>query len=113
MDDEQDDLEQGEKELPEVFLTESGPCVVCGKAGCQQGCFRCGKPVCMNGQDYQADSSCGSWLLDWWSNGAMESTDGNEFWCNGCLEEGYGKPEQEPVHDFLEGLVQTFLDENW
>jgi hypothetical protein len=47
----------------------------------------------MNADNYMNDSTCGGWIMDWWSNGAMDPDDGNEFWCKMCLEAEYGKPE--------------------
>jgi hypothetical protein len=85
--DEEDLREDDPQALPEARLDTPGPCCICGKPDCTHACFLCGKPVCMDTQNYQADSSCGSWIMDWWSNGADDPDDGNEFWCNSCLEE--------------------------
>lgn len=74
-------------ELPVALLDEPGPCCMCGKVGQPHACFHCGKPVCMNTEDYQADSTCGRWVLDWWHTAAFDPDDGNEFWCQACLEE--------------------------
>jgi hypothetical protein len=79
-----EDLEP--RELPEVKLSESGPCCVCGTPNCTNACFCCGEPVCMDPTDYQGDSACGGWILDWWHNSAYDPDDGNEFWCRGCME---------------------------
>ncbi len=85
--DEEDMREEEPREMPEARLDAPGPCCICGKPDCTHACFLCGKPVCMDPQNYYADSSCGSWIMDWWSNGADDPDDGNEFWCNTCLEE--------------------------
>ena len=84
-----DDLEEERepRELPEVHLLESGPCCMCGKPDQQHGCFRCGRPVCIDDSNYMADSACGGWIMCWCSNGAMDPDDGNEFWCHECIEE--------------------------
>ena len=84
-----DDDAEGEQEpraMPEVHLQESGPCCVCGKPDQQYGCFRCGRPVCMDASNYMADSACGGWIMDWCSNGAFDPDEGNEFWCRECIE---------------------------
>jgi len=81
-----------QREMPEVWLSALGPCGMCGKPDQRHGCFKCGRPVCMDESNYMADSACGGWILDWWSNGAMDPDDGNEFWCQACLAEEYGKP---------------------
>jgi len=85
----EDDFEERDEEaveLPEVRLDEPAPCCVCGKVGCINACFRCGKPVCY-AQVYTEDSSCGGWILDWWTSGSTDPDDGNEFYCRLCLEE--------------------------
>jgi hypothetical protein len=38
----------------------------------------------MDESNYMADSECGGWIMDWFSNGAMDPDDGNEFWCKAC-----------------------------
>ncbi len=75
------------RELPEFLLEQPGPCCICGKPERTHGCFRCGKPVCINEQNYLRDSACGSWILDWWTVGAYDPDDGNEFWCQKCVEQ--------------------------
>lgn len=80
--------EEEPRELPEVTVA-SAPCTTCGKLEQFHGCFRCGKSVCMDEQQYMADTDCGAWILDWWSNGAMNPDDGNEYWCQACLREVY------------------------
>src|SRR5215469_1320906 len=79
--------------MPEVWLAETGPCCVCSKADQRHGCFHCGRPVCMDAGDYMNDSTCGGWIMDWWTSGAMDPDDGNEFLYKACLEAEYGKPE--------------------
>jgi hypothetical protein len=86
-DEEFEERDEEPQELPQVVLDEPGSCVVCGKLGRGYGCFRCGQPVCINADDYFADSACGGWILDWWTDGAYDPDDGNEFYCNHCLEE--------------------------
>jgi len=83
------DLEQEQepRELPSVLLDEPGPCCMCGKPDQQRGCFRCGRPICMDAANYLNDSPCGGWILDWWSTGACDPDDGNEFWCHECIAE--------------------------
>lgn len=66
-------------------LDKQGPCCVCGKPGCTNGCFSCGQPVCYNEQDYWASSTCGGWILDSWH---PEHPEGNEFYCSKCSQEG-------------------------
>ncbi len=88
-----DDIEEREdepRELPTALLDEPGRCCICHKPGRRYGCWRCGRPVCMDLTNYQADSTCGGWIMDWWSNGAMDPDDGNEFWCKDCLEKETG-----------------------
>ena len=85
-DDEGEDDERGE--LPTAYANPSGPCVVCSKADQQFACFRCGEPVCMDEDNIMNDTGCGGWIMDWWSNGAMDPDDGNEYWCKHCLERG-------------------------
>jgi hypothetical protein len=90
------EIEQEEREpqeLPVALLDEPGPCCMCGKVGQPRACFHCGKPVCMSTEDYQADSSCGGWILDWWHNAAFDPDDGNEFWCKTCIEEAAAAKE--------------------
>lgn len=84
--DEEQDVEQELQALPEAELEQPGPCCICGTPDCPHACFHCGKPVCMDLQNYQEDSSCGGWILDWWTDGADDPDDGNEFWCQDCLE---------------------------
>jgi hypothetical protein len=91
--DDYEDQEENEDErpmpdMPHVHPPE--PCSVCGKPGAIRGCMRCGQPVCIHPENYMADSTCGGWIMDWWSNGAMDPDDGNEFWCKPCLKEVYG-----------------------
>ena len=88
-DGEGDDDEPGE--LPTAFASPPGPSVVCGKANLGFACYRCGQPVCMQPTDCMEDSECGAWIMDWWSNGAMDLDDGNEFWCRRCLEKNAEK----------------------
>jgi hypothetical protein len=84
--DDDGESEQEPREMPEVHLQESGPCCMCSKPDQQYGCFRCGRPVCMDESNYMADSACGGWIMDWWSNSAFDPDDGNEFWCRECIE---------------------------
>lgn len=85
--DDEAESEPEPREMPAVFLNESGPCCMCGKPDQQRGCFRCGRPVCMDPENSMNDSGCGGWIMDWWSNGAMDPDDGNEFWCKECIAE--------------------------
>ncbi len=91
--DDDEEIEPEPRELPEVRLDEAGPCCICGKPGQQHGCFRCGRPVCMDARDYLADSTCGGWIMDWWSNGAFDPDEGNEFWCHTCIAEELASTE--------------------
>lgn len=86
----EEERKQEERALPEVWLMEKGACCMCGVPEQRHGCFRCGRPVCMQASNYLADSPCGGWILDWWSNGAYDLDNGNEFWCRTCLQEEYG-----------------------
>jgi hypothetical protein len=79
--------EREPREMQEVRLDEPGPCCMCGKPDQRHGCFRCGRPVCMDESNYLADSACGGWIMDWCSNGEFDPDDGNEFWCHACIEE--------------------------
>ena len=88
-DDEMDEREAEPRALPEVTV-DAGPCCICGKAEQVHGCFRCGRPVCMHPEQYMEDSSCGSWILDWWHDSAFDLDDGNAFWCRACLKKVYG-----------------------
>ena len=85
--DQEDNDEQPMPDMPHVHPPE--PCSVCGKPDCIRACMHCGKPVCISA-NYMADSTCGGWIMDWWSNGATDPDDGNEFWCKPCLKEVYG-----------------------
>lgn len=81
---------EAERPMPDMgHVYPPAPCVVCGKPA-SRACMRCGEPVCIHPSNYMAKSSCGNWIMDWWSNGAMDPDDGNEFWCAGCLKEEYG-----------------------
>lgn len=84
-DEDTEEREEEPHELPTITLGEPGPCSTCGKADQHYGCFRCGRPVCYNAQNYLADSTCGGWILDSWHPDAPE---GNEFYCNMCLHAG-------------------------
>lgn len=86
-----DDIDEEEREdepreMQTILLDEPGQCIICQKTDCHYGCFRCGRPVCYHPTNYQADSTCGGWIMDWWSNGAYDPDDGNEFWCTECLK---------------------------
>jgi hypothetical protein len=76
-------------ELPTVSIYPPARCCICRRPGQSLGCFRCGKPVCYNEKDYQRDSHCGGWILDWWHNSAYDYDDGNEFYCRKCLQKAY------------------------
>ncbi len=81
-----EELEESEvepSELPEAIVERPGPCVTCGKPEQQNGCFKCGLPVCYNPENYLADSDCGGWILDSWHPSAPG---GNEYWCKSCLQ---------------------------
>lgn len=94
MDYEDEDYEGEPQEMQSVTIDPPGPCTTCGKEGCTDGCFRCGQAVCMNAEDYQADTDCGGWILDWWHPSAYDYDDGNEYWCKACLEAEYGNDEE-------------------
>jgi hypothetical protein len=86
LDDIEEEREDEPREMQTILLDEPGPCIICQKPDCHYGCFRCGRPVCYKLDNYLADSTCGGWIMDWWSNGAYDPDDGNEFWCKACLE---------------------------
>lgn len=85
--DQADEDERPMPDMPHVYPAEN--CSVCNKPDCTRGCMHCGKPVC-TAEKYMEDSTCGGWIMDWWSNGAMDPDEGNEFWCKPCLVEEYG-----------------------
>ena len=91
--DDDEELEHEPRELPVIRLDEAGRCCICGKLEQQHSCLRCGRPVCMDKADYLADSTCSGWIMDWWSNGAFDPDDGNEFWCRACLAEELASTE--------------------
>ncbi len=88
-----DDIEEREdepRELSMALLDKPGRCCMCHKPGRRYACWRCSRPVCMDLTNYQADSTCGGWIMDWWSNGVYDYDNGNEFWCKDCLEKESG-----------------------
>lgn len=89
--------------MESVTIYPPAPCCICGMTNQTFGCYRCGKPVCMDAENYMHDapSGCGAWIMDWHSNGAMSPDDGNEYYCQTCLGEVYG------VSDAAMPQVQT------
>ena len=62
---------------------ETSTCVTCHTAVLNATtCFRCGCPV------HWQEPDCGGWILDWWHPMAFDEDDGNEFWCQACLDKG-------------------------
>ncbi|MGH2505874.1 MAG: hypothetical protein ACRDHZ_00405 [Ktedonobacteraceae bacterium] len=78
-------------DMPHIWPAEN--CSICGKPGCTRGCVHCGKAVCINAENYMEGSTCGGWIMDWWSNGAYDPDEGNEFWCNTCKKEEYSEDD--------------------
>jgi hypothetical protein len=64
-------------------------CVTCQQpvTGDNSECDHCGKPVHHDPTNYRNDTVCGSWDMDWWSNGAEDE---NEYLCNACIKVVYG-----------------------
>ena len=85
--DDEDEEDEEPREIPLGHADPPGPCTTCGKANQQFCCAHCGEPCCVDPFNVMADTGCGSWIMDWWSNGAMDPDDGNEYWCNHCLDE--------------------------
>lgn len=93
-DDYEDQVNEDERPMPDMaHIYPAENCSVCGKPDCTRGCMRCGKPVCTS-ENYMEDSTCGGWIMDWWSNGAMDPDEGNEFYCKPCLREVYGETSE-------------------
>ena len=64
-------------------------CVTCGKPlAYDTVCYRCGQPV------HLQEPACGSWILDSWHPMAFDEVDGNEFWCQECLNKGYSQEDE-------------------
>lgn len=88
----EEDRDEPEPKTVETYTVEPGPCVTCGKPDQRYGCYVCGKPVCMNEQDYWSDTACGGWILDTWHPAHPED---NEYYCNACLKAEYGDEQAE------------------
>lgn len=102
------------QELPEVMAGQPGSCCVCGKLAQRNSCFKCGKPVCYNEQNYLEDSACGGWILDSWHPDAPEE---NEYWCQHCLKEGIDEQESKTEELSSDGQLalvggDSFVDES-
>lgn len=105
---EDQEREEAEREMPDMgHVWPPAPCVMCKKEA-TRACMHCGEPVCINLANYMKKSTCGDWILDWWTDGAMDPDDGNQFWCINCLAKEYGidptkwqapepEPEKQPV----------------
>lgn len=83
--DDEEERDQEPREVQTLTIYPPAPCWLCGRPEQGHVCFRCGRPVCYNQENYFSDSSCGGWILDTWHN---EHPDGNEFYCKVCLHAG-------------------------
>jgi hypothetical protein len=83
--DDDEEREEEPQEIQTVGADPPGPCCICGKPDRGYACFRCGRPICINAEDYWSDSTCGGWILDTHHPGHPED---NEFYCNVCLHAG-------------------------
>ena len=104
--DDYSEYEEEPREVQTVTIHPPQPCHICGRPERDYACFRCGKPVCYNKQDYFADTACGGWILDTWHPSHPED---NEFYCRVCLSAGQIE-DQMPV-EFAQGQLAAVYSE--
>lgn len=67
-------------DYPGIPYCQEGLCTSCALTTSSKACFDCKKPVCYNPFDVYADSTCGSWWLEW----SHEPKKDNVFLCSKC-----------------------------